>query len=585
MLSVVQTKNTIMPDSDLPKPLWKSPIFLVSMAVCLLLFLFGGYLFFIWTPPLVISPATTSITGPLTAKGDIDFFKALEQRYYPPELATDDNGFRIFVRLFGDVSDTAKGSDAEFYRLQRYEKLGLDPKVPPTLIFPLEPCDVYKNFYRAKGETVPIDEYSIGRTPWTLEDYPMLEEWLKDIDAPLDAITEAIRKPVFFAPFLQTHEAAESDIPQNLLIIYLPDIEMFRIIARMFQARANYRIGQGNIDGAIDDKLTLHRLCRLVPQGGPLCQYLIGLYIEGVGAAIPVSANPEHPLTEQQIRRLLEGIDALPPRTPINNAFEWERLQVLDCIQAIARRKTAVADYSKSVDGLGVYDRIMSISCNWNIVCLRLNEVYDALLEPGSRTKFDSLVKKANPLIPITVFERIKFYSRFMSPSSRGNFVADVLIRLYHAPEVSAAKGAVRRTECAENLQRLSLAVLLYQCETSKLPDENWAAQIEKYLGENPQRYFSCPSNPSPEGQTTYAMVQYANAVGGSRDSRDVLMFVELKAPVALDKAVISADDVLNRRNIVNKHAGGINTAHHSAAVRFLGDFVSTEELRRLLGL
>ena len=57
----------------------------------------------LYAPPLKISPETTRITGPLTADGQIDYFKALEERIYPPELATDENGFRDFVRLFGFV--------------------------------------------------------------------------------------------------------------------------------------------------------------------------------------------------------------------------------------------------------------------------------------------------------------------------------------------------------------------------------------------------------------------------------------------------------------------------------------------------
>ena len=70
---------------------------------------------------MVISKETTRITAPLTADGYIDFLKALEEHSYPPELATDDNGFRVFVRLFGNVGETAH---SEFYRLQKYEKLG-----------------------------------------------------------------------------------------------------------------------------------------------------------------------------------------------------------------------------------------------------------------------------------------------------------------------------------------------------------------------------------------------------------------------------------------------------------------------------
>ena len=87
----------------------------------------GGVLFLLWmpAPALVISEETTRITGPLTAEGQIDFFKALEQKMSPPELATDDNGFRIFVRTFGAI-DTLFFSQ-EFYRLQKYENWDLIP--------------------------------------------------------------------------------------------------------------------------------------------------------------------------------------------------------------------------------------------------------------------------------------------------------------------------------------------------------------------------------------------------------------------------------------------------------------------------
>jgi len=79
-------------------------------------------------PALVISEETTRITGPLTADGRVDFFRALEQRVSPPELATDENGFRVFVRLFGDVGYEGEPEEREFYRLQLYEKLLIMPE-------------------------------------------------------------------------------------------------------------------------------------------------------------------------------------------------------------------------------------------------------------------------------------------------------------------------------------------------------------------------------------------------------------------------------------------------------------------------
>ena len=271
--------------------------------------------------PLTAAEETTQITGPLTADGYIDFFKALEEKMYPAELATDNNGFRLFVRQFGDASLDAKSEHSEFYRLQKYQKLGLDPNVPPTLTLPLEPSEVLKKFYeekREKGKEFSLVDDS-GK-PWTLKEYPMLVDWIKEIDAPMDAVAEMIRKPIFFSPALSSWESAESGRPQALYDIRLSDVQLCRSIARTLQARATYRISQGNIDGAIDDKLTIHRLGRLHAQKGCLVQHLIGIAIEGMGIAIPVGANPEHPLTEKQIRRILDGLNALPPREPIINA-------------------------------------------------------------------------------------------------------------------------------------------------------------------------------------------------------------------------------------------------------------------------
>ncbi|MCL2745045.1 MAG: hypothetical protein FWE67_14470 [Planctomycetaceae bacterium] len=557
-----------MTDNTPPKPFWKKRLFYVLLMPCLVFFLWAFYIFFIWEPPIIISAATTRITGPLTANGDIDFFKALEQRFSPLELATDDNGYRDFVRLFGDVRDRVL-PDPEFYRLQTYEKLGLDPNIPPTLTLPSNP---------------PIP-YDFAIRPWTLRDYPMLEEWVKDVDIPLDALADAIRKPVFFAPYLQSSASVESGKPHNLITLIPPDALLFREIARMFQARATYRIAQGNIDGAIDDKLTLMRFGRLIPHGGFLIQYFVGFFIEGAGADIPIGANPKHPLTEQQIRRLLEGLDALPPRASINDAFEVERHMGLSCIQEIAKRRNTLTKIFGPA-GVGRMDFVMSFSCDWNVVFWKMNQAYDAVQEPSPRTRYNSMVSP--PTGKITAGKVLRMVN-LLNPNGRGNLVGDMFIALF-GPGVVSTEEAVRQAECRDNLQRLSLAVLLYQCETGKLPDENWAAQIEKYLGENPKQYFSCPSNPSPEGETTYAMVQYADAVGGSLNvslnSRDVLLFVELATPVPLAKAVISVDDVLNRRNIGSEHdfRRGMNVARSSAAVESLSEKVSSEDLKRLVG-
>jgi hypothetical protein len=74
----------------------------------------------------VISEKTTRIIKPLTSDGQIDFLRYVEEKYYPKELATDENGFRLFVQKTGCTF-----SNNEFYKQQMYQKLGLDINIKP----------------------------------------------------------------------------------------------------------------------------------------------------------------------------------------------------------------------------------------------------------------------------------------------------------------------------------------------------------------------------------------------------------------------------------------------------------------------
>jgi hypothetical protein len=349
-------------------------------------------------------------------------------------------------------------------------------------------------------------------------------------------------------------------------------LQFTRSFARHFQARANYRISQGNIDGAIDDKLLMHRLARLIPPKGSSIHNLVGISIEAMAAAIPLGANPEHPLTEKQIRRIIEGLDSLPPRTPFSDILEWERLSMLSVFQ-----EHDFADAHGQPLVLG--EDFIALSplpwrqYNWNIILRRINEGYDAMQEPPPRAKFNAIEER----IKTWGKQKWKAVAQGLIPGGVESALADILISMF-APAILGTEEAVHRSVCAENMQRLALAMLLYQCEHGKLPDENWAAGV-------PAQYLSCPSNSSPEGETTYAMVRYddttADTVGGSLDT---MLLIELTDSVPIDKAIISVDEVLERKRIGSLHPGTMVVAYRSGAVRFLSDDISDEELLRSLG-
>jgi hypothetical protein len=159
-------------------------------------------------------------------------------------------------------------------------------------------------------------------------------------------------------------------------------------------------------------------------------------------------------------------------------------------------------------------------SYNWNIVMRRLNEGFDAALEPPSRTKLAAIEER----VETWGKQKWKVFVLGLTPGGHETVVGDILVALF-VPAILTAESAIHhRAVCAENMHRLALAMLLYQCEHGELPDENWVAGV-------PAKYLSCPVNPSPEGETSYAFVQCADTVGGSLTVTSRLIEISLWLP------------------------------------------------------
>jgi len=529
----------------------------------------------IYAPPLRISEETTRITGPLTPDGQIDFFRYLEETNYPPELATDDNGFRIFVRTFGDVVV----SNSDFYKEQKYRKLGLDINVPPTMVLPeKEPHTIIREYCTKQGIEITPEQMQQTNKPWTLEKLPMLADWVAAIDAPQDAAAEMIRKPVFFVPYWQDEASYHSGKPQNLLALLLPEIQMFRTLARQYQARANYRIAAGNIDGAIDDTITLLHLGRKIRQDGPLVQLLVGIAIEGLALSIPFAENPEHPPTKEQLLRLYEAINHLPPPMPLEKAFEWERVMALESLQCTLKEKNFkwITDIE---DRKIFWAYSFNLGVNPNIAFRRLNEGYDTLTGKRPREEYGQILHEVDEIYTI---DRMPKY--LLTSSGRGRLLGDAFILLFMQGLDSAEK-AVRRLECAYNMKRLTLALLLYKAEHGEFPKTDWIEKIKPYLGDHFEffeQYLRCPScSTQDEGKTNYALILYDKLPA----DRDTLLLVELLEPVPFEEAVVPVEQALSPSSRIGSlHSGGFNTAKQNGAVMFHSKTTAEEEWQRLLG-
>lgn len=489
----------------------------------LLAFLYANLLY---TPPLRISRETTYITEPLTSDGTrVDYFAAFEQFSYRPEMKTDDNGYRLIVRALGpyDASDFERKGEGVKVRLRAREiceKLGLDPAVPPLLRYE-EASDFLTRFARSQqqdeAQQAALEEDLNKRSekPWTLTDLPMMEPWLRQHAPVVKILGEAVRKPYFIF--------ARARPDNSIELIEYGEVMRFRVFARILITHANYCIGMGDVDGAVDDTVTCLRLGRHMQRHGPVIELLVGLALEGIARNIGVAGNRNTPPSMDQLRRLSVELDDLPAFAPPAETMNAERLWLLNFTQGFAHGDSGpeLLDMQPDVEEFSakVLERL---SVDWNVVMREINFGFD---RPGESRGLE---------FPATLAVQ-DFFLR-----SRSRRVATFIVDS-DPSWLQSITEATRRSSCAEHLHRIVIAMLLYEREHGTLPPahttdasgkplHSWRTLLLPYLGHN-ELYaklrldepwdsphnsqfhttqldiYQCPSANLPPGQTSYSVV------------------------------------------------------------------------------
>jgi hypothetical protein len=583
--------------------------------------------------PLRIARETTYVTQPLTPDGQqIDYFAAIEREFYPANLATEENGYRLIFQRLGPAPD------APAWQIDQLgEKLGLDPvQLQPDLKF--EEPDTFLRAYLHRPEFSEADALLIDqlrarhrpaaidaaiadegpavdaevllaerlRAPWTCDDLPMMARWIEQHGPALDVVSQAVAKPTFVIPL------ARENASQALFVTLLPDVQRTRSFARGLAARANYRIGTGDLDGAIDDVIACKRLGRHVGHGATIVDLLVGIAVEGIADAVGVAGSLEHPPTREQLQRLLRAWDQLPPRATFAEHLQFERFSALEVVQSLAHGGAqSVSGESLLELPLGIERAVRVVGLNWNLVARRVNAHFDALIEQG--------IEPSRPeLRP----------SLLVSRAARSEIVADTLASLL-LPAAGAAQEAERRGQCAENLKRIAVGMLLYERDHGTLPpawtaradgtrlhswrtlllpylgqqqlyektrlDEPWDSEHNRTLHEAAVLCYQCPSAGLAPGRTTYAVVvgpQTAFNPSGQGRSLDALgpqsgnmiLVVERRVDVCwmdpagdadYDEARVGIN--VTAAGIGSQHPGGVQVGLRSASVQFLSEVMGAD--------
>ncbi len=577
--------------------------------------------------PLRISTETTYITEPLTPDGrHVDYFAAIQQRIRPDNAATDDNGFRLLVQHLGKSPD----SSVEHFEML-CNKLGLAADaIRPDMVME-DPYDFLVAYIDSEEWDALLGDELQEKSAWeqrealierlhrawTLDDLPMMDDWLRTNGPVLDLIGRAVKKPLFYIPLVRRSE------DELLLLILLPEFHWMRSLARSLSARANYRIGMGDIDGAIDDIIACKRLGQHIGHHGSTVIYRAGIALEGTADAIGIAGSLKHQPTDKQLRRLIEQTEKLPPPIDLDLRFLIERFVALDIIQSLASGKRSASE-ELGLDGSAI-GYVMALAYDWNVVARRFNQHFDAMVATGD----DPPTESPNPLV-------------LVSRRGRSRLLADMLADLL-IPDLGAEREAAHRNACTHQMKRITLAMLMYERDHGTLPpahtvdadgtplhswrvlllpylghetlydkirlDEPWDSQHNRQFHDQSVAFYRCPSDPAARaGQTTYSVVVGPDmpfeAGQGKRladfgpDSDDMILLVERGEPVCwMAPANIPqsrAEEGIRHHgshylppptteDIASHHPGGAMFGLRSGAVTFLTHSTEVEKVKTML--
>jgi hypothetical protein len=277
-----------------------------------------------------------------------------------------------------------------------------------------------------------------------------------------------------------------------------------------------------------------------------------------------------------------------------------------------------MAHGKETLSDLDIPDWMVRMGVDWNVVARRVNAHFDTLVASGT-------YPTAAPRPTAIVSTRV-----------RSEMLADTLAGLL-LPAMDAAREATRRRECSERLQRIVLAMLLYESDHGELPpaytvdadgnrlhswrvvllpylgqqalydkirlDEPWNSEHNRKLHGQAVAFYQCPSAELSPGQTTFSVVVGPEMPFDGSDGKKLATFgpksaamilvVERTQPVCwmdptqdVPQGVADVGiDKKQRRGgeIASPHPGGANFGLRNGGCHFLSEVIDIEVFKGLL--
>ena len=413
------------------------------------------------------------------------------------------------------------------------EKLGLDPKAKPTM---LDDLGIYSWLvkYGITGKETPPDssdaseykyweknEQKVGLSslseandcymrimgkPWTAEEFPTAAKWLEERAELFDIFAQAARRP-----YLRMWRRCD-DKPFGMVGLLLPDVQYTREIARLLQIRAKYRLGSGDVDGAIDDVETMLLIGKraLENKNSVMVERLVGMAIISIAAGVGLEACEKAAPSSEGYARLLKMWRDFAADVDLKAVVDATVRYEYEFFMTATAQDFAVLIQNGDMKSL---KEIMEFADLTSDDPPELETLF-ALIDPESSK--ESALKADELDMRIFIREFRSFYEQTLDAASKGEpfsadvdenspvekkLAADFFNLMSGYPFVAASYSAFNRLVCVTNLKQLGFALLAYQAEHGALPPaftvdasgkplHSWRVLVLPYLGDDAKALF-----------------------------------------------------------------------------------------------
>lgn len=469
----------------------KTYLIIIGGALALLI---GIPAWLIFGPPrqLQISQATTHLTEPLTAEGQVDYVEAVVA---PRQvgISAERNGAIPLIQATWPCG--MKLADLQFV----CRELKIDPPAREGLQEPMfsDAWDERVTAWASEKWKIDLsddEQYDFDPTfflediftkPWKRADYPPAAQWADDQAESLAILHEMTERDQFYFP---NPNLAEQDA--KLLLGFSPSVQLRRICARCLLARSMMYVGEGEPALAWRDLRLIFFMSRISRPRMDLTDVLINYALEDVALAGTQQLLSSDICDDELLTEMSAYLADLPPQSSVGLAIDdYTRWMLLE----FAIKTTDPEDLLGRQDDLPGARGLMNLALDKNAMLQRLNQRFDQI---AVLTKLTDPIKYEASVAQFyqQISDDLQAWNHpgaiaaaTLSQSVRGVYAADLMFS-WAGLTIAGSKRAEFRTNASEQLIRVAIELEKYRLANGQYPDtlSAIAGQLDPALLQDP---------------------------------------------------------------------------------------------------